>query len=452
MKKNTIQDMQKIAESRGGKCLSDSYIDSKTKLKWQCKEGHTWKANSGNIKSAKWCPICSAGLNERICRKFFETLFQKDFPRARPKWLMGSKGRSFELDGYCKDLELAFEYHGEQHYQLNKRFHERIPFEQRKEYDRLKREFCRQNNVVLIEIPYTVKPADMQKYINSKCLEQDIHPPETQLIDYKQFEGVYSPNLLEKTKNIAESKGGKCLSTKYIDSDTKLEYECKNGHRWFVRPSNIARGIWCPRCSGTVKHTLEDMQKLARYKGGNCLSVEYFNTRTKLEWQCKFGHIWKTIPASVIQGYWCPECAQGRTPWNKGKPMSEETKRKLRESLKGRPSPMKGKKTGKPSWNRRKIEKQCLQCGKTFFTNPSRIKDRRGRYCSRECVDKARAVNYVGEKNPFFRKHHSEKSREKMSEALMGRVSGMFGKHHSEETKRKISETKRGKFVEHKEY
>jgi len=54
--------MHHIAEKRGGKCLSQRYINNHTKLKWECKFSHQWKAAPGKIKSGKWCPIC-AGKN-----------------------------------------------------------------------------------------------------------------------------------------------------------------------------------------------------------------------------------------------------------------------------------------------------------------------------------------------------------------------------------------------------
>lgn len=48
-----------------------------------------------------------------------------------------------------------------------------------------------------------------------------------------------------------------------------------------------------------------------------------------------------------------------------------------------------------------------------------------------------------GDKNPFYGKRHSVKTREKLSDSHKGLQSGknhpMFGKHHSEETKRNIS-------------
>ncbi|HEA46424.1 MAG TPA: DUF559 domain-containing protein [Candidatus Pacearchaeota archaeon] len=52
-----------------------------------------------------------------------------------------------------------------------------------------------------------------------------------------------------------------------------------------------------------------------------------------------------------------------------------------------------------------------------------------------------------GEKNPMFGKHHSEKTRQKMSEASKprnGEKNPFFGKKHSEETKKKISESNKG--------
>ena len=42
----------------------------------------------------------------------------------------------------------------------------------------------------------------------------------------------------------------------------------------------------------------------------------------------------------------------GKPAWNRGIHSSKETRRKQSKSRKGKPSPMKGKKTGKPAWNR----------------------------------------------------------------------------------------------------
>jgi hypothetical protein len=67
VKKLTIQDMKRIAEERGGKCLSDIYINSHTPLEWQCAKGHTWFAKSYQVKNTKtWCRICSGKNKYRL--------------------------------------------------------------------------------------------------------------------------------------------------------------------------------------------------------------------------------------------------------------------------------------------------------------------------------------------------------------------------------------------------
>ena len=60
MKKLTIEEMHRIAGERNGKCLSSKYVNSKTKLKWMCSEGHEWEARPDKIKyNESWCRICS---------------------------------------------------------------------------------------------------------------------------------------------------------------------------------------------------------------------------------------------------------------------------------------------------------------------------------------------------------------------------------------------------------
>jgi hypothetical protein len=55
----TIEDMKSLAKDRGGRCLSEAYKGSLTKLLWECSEGHQWKTTPTTIKNGSWCPICS---------------------------------------------------------------------------------------------------------------------------------------------------------------------------------------------------------------------------------------------------------------------------------------------------------------------------------------------------------------------------------------------------------
>lgn len=58
--KLTIEEMQKMAEAKGGKCLSKVYVNSYTKLLWKCSVGHRWETKPSVIRqSNSWCPICA---------------------------------------------------------------------------------------------------------------------------------------------------------------------------------------------------------------------------------------------------------------------------------------------------------------------------------------------------------------------------------------------------------
>lgn len=112
-----------------------------------------------------------------------------------------------------------------------------------------------------------------------------------------------------------------------------------------------------------------------------------------------------------------------------------------------------------------KVIKFCEYCKKEFETTEFRIKEGRGKFCSRNCSDKSKLGKSSWNKGlptpPEIRKklseahkgkttwikgrRHSKESKKKMSEALKGKVPWIKGKKHSEEVRRKISETHIGK-------
>jgi len=61
----TINEMYHLAQAPAGKCLSKSYENAHTKLLWECAEKHQWSATPANIKyTGRWCPKC--GGSERL--------------------------------------------------------------------------------------------------------------------------------------------------------------------------------------------------------------------------------------------------------------------------------------------------------------------------------------------------------------------------------------------------
>ncbi len=320
--RGTIEEMQKIADERGGKCLSDYYANARTKLLWECAEGHKWKATPYKIKNGQWCNECSSGLGERICREFFRQIFCKEFPKSHPKWLINKEGNQMELDGYCETLSLAFEHHGEQHYSVKTRFIKtKKKLIRRQEDDRLKRGLCKQHNIVLIEvpeIPSMLSIEDVKAYIK-KELEVNVVPLpfgfDTKKINLKKaYTTSRTKEALKEMRNIAKERGGKCLSDTYVNAHRKLLWKCSEGHQWEATPNNIKRGKWCKKCSDSLKGisqrlSIEMMQEIAIQRGGKCLSDTYINSKTKILWECADGHKWKAIPESIKRGNWCKKCA-----------------------------------------------------------------------------------------------------------------------------------------------
>ena len=120
---------------------------------------------------------------------------------------------------------------------------------------------------------------------------------------------------IEQMHALAKKRGGKCLSTVYVNSYTKLQWRCSEGHEWETTPNQVKNyDHWCPECARANRTlTIEQMQALAQQRNGVCLSIRYVNNQTKLRWRCSEGHEWEAVPNSVKIGTWCPRCSQGNT-------------------------------------------------------------------------------------------------------------------------------------------
>lgn len=140
-----------------------------------------------------------------------------------------------------------------------------------------------------------------------------------------------------------------------------------------------------------------------------------------------------------------------------GIPRSEETKRKISESKKGTMSgelnPFFGKTHNKETRNiMSELRKGKFIGSDAFFfgkkhTEESKQKQRNsklGKKRSEESKNK-QSNSVMGEKNHFFGKKHTEESRIKISNSHKGKPSNNLGKPMKEETKNKLSESMKGR-------
>lgn len=150
-------DVRKVIEDKGG--LLDNgwrYINSGKRFVIVCKRGHKFETRWSMVESGYWCPYCFHKTQEEF-RGVIEKFFNKSFLSKWPKWLINTKGKRLQLDGYNEELKIAFEYQGYQHYILgyfDKNDENRL--KKRKEHDSIKKELCKKFGITLVIVPYYV--------------------------------------------------------------------------------------------------------------------------------------------------------------------------------------------------------------------------------------------------------------------------------------------------------
>ena len=129
------------------------YIDSHTSILHKCLiDGHIWSATPTNILCGKGCPLCKESSGERRIRQWLEKYkityeFQKYFDDCIDK-------KQLPFDFYLPDYNMCVEYQGGQHYFEVEHFGGKEKFELQQKHDNIKREYCKNNNIKLLEIPY----------------------------------------------------------------------------------------------------------------------------------------------------------------------------------------------------------------------------------------------------------------------------------------------------------
>lgn len=293
------------------------------RVKLSCENGHTWETSAQTIMKGHWCGDCSTfNVHETICRTLLEHIVGKPFPKKKLPWLLNSRGKKMELDGYNAEVSIGFEYQGIQHYEFVEFFHNSPEdFKRREGDDELKRILCKRNKVHLIEIPYSNPRDELQDYLTSSI--NAVAPNLVLNLEKLEIEKIKTGKAaeLEEVRKIASDRGGKLISKNYIDSQTSLEFECSKGHRWKASPSSIINnGSWCGdrQCVAELislkrrRKTIQKMESLLAEKGaGKIVSIyprqKQKNTFFKLE--CENGHLFDTDLGRIRNGNWCRHCS-----------------------------------------------------------------------------------------------------------------------------------------------
>lgn len=125
------------------------------------------------FQMAKKKAFVQESKGERECRRVLEKLFNRPFTKNRPDFLHNSvTQKNLEIDCCNMDLRIGVEYNGRQHYEYVKGMHSsRDAFQNQCYRDNIKREICRKNGFVLIEVPYTIPIEKIEEFIRTKLKE-----------------------------------------------------------------------------------------------------------------------------------------------------------------------------------------------------------------------------------------------------------------------------------------
>lgn len=101
----------------------------------------------------------------------------------------------------------------------------------------------------------------------------------------------------------------------YIDNKTKILHKCKiDGYEWYAVPNNILNGHGCPVCGGVKRRTHEEyVVEVALINRDIEVVGRYVNAHTSVLHKCKLdGCEWAATPSNILRGVGCPKCNQSK--------------------------------------------------------------------------------------------------------------------------------------------
>jgi len=107
---------------------------------------------------------------EEICRQVLESHYGLPFPKVRPDFLRNpDTGHNLEIDGYCHQLRLGFEFNGAQHYNYPNSYHKSTQeFLRQVRRDTHKYGICKRLGIRLVVVPHNIPPAQLRPFILSQ--------------------------------------------------------------------------------------------------------------------------------------------------------------------------------------------------------------------------------------------------------------------------------------------
>ena len=175
------QFVEEIKKKSPNTKIIGKYVNSRTKIKCECLiDGHIWNAAPSNLLAGCGCPKCKSSKGEILIENYCKNNYLKYISQYRIDNCKYKSTLPFDFALFNKNKLVAIiEYQGRQHY-------EPVDFagkgeewainnlKEIKKRDQVKRDYCLDNGISLIEIPYWMK--DVESYLEEQ-MDKIINKP-----------------------------------------------------------------------------------------------------------------------------------------------------------------------------------------------------------------------------------------------------------------------------------
>ena len=152
-RKVSFETVKQNIENEGYKLLSDTYSRNNENLDMECPKGHIFKLSYNRFQCGSRCTVCNSSNGEKVIAQTLDSMNIKYKAQYRFKDCKGDN-KTLPFDFYIEEERIALEFDGIQHFEPVDFFGGQEEFYKQQRYDAIKNQYCKDNNIKLIRIPY----------------------------------------------------------------------------------------------------------------------------------------------------------------------------------------------------------------------------------------------------------------------------------------------------------
>ena len=164
--KLTSNQYYSLCKEKGYDLPIEDYVNSTTKIKHKCNNGHIYVQQPNSHLQGRGCPICNESHGEKFIRNYLNNNNIKYIPQKKFHDLKDKTYLSYDF--YLPDYNTLIEYQGQQHFQsVSFNSKDYSDLDKQKCHDRIKQRFAKENGYKLLSPTYKTNTQEkINKYLD----------------------------------------------------------------------------------------------------------------------------------------------------------------------------------------------------------------------------------------------------------------------------------------------